>query len=65
MKNIGEKIKEARMNKGLTTKELAMKVGKTERTVRYWETGERQLSLQMADKVLKVLDMSLTIGKEN
>lgn len=65
MQNIGKEIREARKKQGMSSKELAEKVGVNERLVRYWETGERQLSLENADKILKALGVSLTIGKEN
>lgn len=39
-------------------------IGCTQRAFRYWELGERRISIDTADKALKVLGVSAVIGAE-
>lgn len=51
-------MKEQKMSK----RELAEKIGCTTRHIYYWQNGERSISIDMADKALKVLGVSCTLG---
>lgn len=44
--------------------DLAEKAGVTERAVYYWERGEKNMSIESADKVFKALEVSITIGSK-
>lgn len=61
---IGKLIQEERERRGLSYNQLAIKVGCTGRAISYWETGQRVPSIEMADKVLAALDITLQIGKK-
>lgn len=39
-------------------------IGCTQRAFQYWERGDRRISLDTADKALKVLGVSAVIGAE-
>lgn len=60
---IGKIIKEQRLKNNISISNLAKKIGCTERAIFYWESGERSISLENADKILKELNITLTIGK--
>ena len=62
--DFGAILKEERINKGLSIRELAEKAGVTERAVYYWECGEKNMSIERADKVFKALGVSITIGSK-
>ena len=62
--DFGAILKEERINKGLSIRELAEKAGVTERAVYYWERGEKNMSIESADKVFKALEVSITIGSK-
>ena len=63
MIKFGEIIKEARLSQGMSIWELAQKSDIQPNTIRYWESGERNPTLDNAERVLEALNMSLTIGK--
>ena len=48
----------------ISKKEFAEMIGCTTRTLNYWLKGERGISVDMADAVLRKLGMTYTIGKE-
>ncbi|MGF6376882.1 DNA-binding transcriptional regulator YiaG [Clostridiales Family XIII bacterium PM5-7] len=56
-------VKEKREDLELTRADLARMLGCTTRIVRYWENGERGMSIDMADKALRLLGISYTLGK--
>ncbi|MBC5712353.1 helix-turn-helix transcriptional regulator [Hungatella sp. L12] len=60
--NIGEYLREQRIGKGISHEKLAKAAGVSKRSLIYWEQGEKDISLDNADKVLKALNASLTIG---
>ena len=62
--NYGNIIKNARQKQGMTQKDLAEAVGVTTRAIIYWETGQRKINLESADKIFKALHMSMKIGEE-
>lgn len=52
----------SRKQKGFSQSELAKKSGFTKRAIQYWEKGEKSISLENADKLLKALGVQITIG---
>lgn len=62
MLSFGDILKQEREKQGISQRELAKKIDCTGRAVGYWETGIKTPSLVLADKALKVLGVSLTIG---
>lgn len=40
--DLAQRITEARLDLGLSKTEFAARLGVSERTIRYWETGKRQ-----------------------
>ncbi len=59
MYNITSVLQIARSTKGLTQKQVADQVGITVRTYQRYEYNERNLSLEMAAKIAKILEISL------
>lgn len=64
MFGFGKLIQEKRKEQNLTKKALARLAGCTDTAIGHWETGKRKPSLEMADKILKALGESMTIGTE-
>lgn len=58
--NIGEVIKEKRLEKGLSQKQLAMLVGCAEITIRQYENGSREPRFKSLEKIAEQLG---TTGK--
>jgi DNA-binding XRE family transcriptional regulator len=58
-KNLGEKIRKARMDRGLMVKELADIIGVTEDTIINWELRNIKPRGENAKKVCAFLDSSL------
>jgi transcriptional regulator with XRE-family HTH domain len=54
----------SRKQKGFSQSELAKKSGFTKRAIQYWEKGEKSISLENADKLLKALGVQITIGTQ-
>lgn len=48
----------------ISKKEFAETIGCTVRTLNYWLRGERGISVDMADAVLRRLGITYTIGKD-
>lgn len=63
--NICLMIATERTNANLSTKKLAELVGCSSRAIEYWESGKRNISLENADKIFKVLGKTVTIGAKN
>jgi repressor LexA len=61
---VGQKIREARLEKGLTQKELAERLGVVKSVISEYEKGNQNLTIETLDKVASVLGLSFTIGKE-
>lgn len=59
---IQQKIREERIKQGISIRKLAKMVGCTDRAIVYWEKGEREITVNMADKLLKALGISMDIG---
>lgn len=60
--NIGEIIEKERKKQNISKTELAKISGCTTRSIDYWESGERKITLENADKILKALKVGFTIG---
>lgn len=60
--NIGEYLREQRIGQGISHEKLAKSAGVSKRSLIYWEQGAKEISLDNADRVLKALNVSLTIG---
>ena len=58
--DLGDKIKAARTQKGITQKELAEKTGLTERTIQRLENNHSNPSPYSLEKIEKVLNISLS-----
>lgn len=56
--NIGEKIKQTRLDRNMTQKELAEKLEVYPKDVCRWEKGERTPSLEKFADICRVLDAS-------
>lgn len=63
MVDIGTLIKEERKKQGITIAELAKKAQVTRRAIYYWESGERGITVDCADRILKVLNISVLLGE--
>ena len=58
----GEILKGARVKSRLTNKEFAAKLKTSTAVIWRWEKGFHVPTIEMADKVLKALGMTMTIG---
>lgn len=54
-----EKIKELRMNRGISQKKLADAIGVAQSSVNYWEKGQRTPSVDAAQKLADYFNVSL------
>lgn len=61
---IGKIIQEERIKQKLTRKQLATMAGCTSRAISYWEIGQQDISVKMADEVLKALGVTFNLGKK-
>lgn len=59
---IQQKIREERIKQRISMRRLAQMAGCTDRAIAYWEKGEKEITVNMADKILKVLGISMNIG---
>lgn len=59
LKLIGEAIRQRRLTKGMSIKELAEKVAVSERTISRAENGETNLRITIFLKIRRVLDVRL------
>lgn len=64
LNNINDLIRDTRIKKGLSMQKLADLSGVSKRTIVYWERQGREISIQNADKVCKVLGIKYVIGAE-
>ena len=63
-KEIINLLKAEREKRGMSYKDFGMLIGSTGRAVSYWEAGKRVITLDKADRALRVLQKSVTLGKE-
>ena len=61
---IQQKIREERVRQGISVRKFAKMMGCTPRSVSLWDAEERAITVEMADKALKALGVSVVIGKE-
>ena len=59
--NIGDRIKEQRLLKGLTQKQLAEKLNVKQTAVSYWESGKREPDLDTIKKICAVLGITYMV----
>ena len=59
MNKFSERVRELRMEKEMTRKEFAEKLGVLQRNISYWELGQRECSFDMLIKISDVLDVSV------
>lgn len=68
MENLSKKILyivlDEQKRQGIDTRELAQKMDCSYRAIVYWKKGERNISLQMAEKVLDALGYEIKIYKK-
>ena len=62
-KDFGEWLKAKRKAQKLTQRELAEKCGICRECICWWENGKNSPTLENADKLVKALGTSLTIGE--
>ena len=58
MDSFGEKLKELRIEKGLTQKELAQELGNAQSAIFYWETDKQEPTISALKKICKFFDVS-------
>lgn len=63
--NYGKILKNERQKLGMSVEQFAQMTGITKRAIYYWESGERIMSIENADKVFKALGVSVVIGKDS
>jgi len=56
--NIGEKIKELRLERGLSQLKLAKLIGVSQKAIDYWERGVNEPKVSYIIKLVKVFDLS-------
>ena len=61
--DLGDKIKAARTEKGITQKELAEKTGRTERTIQRIENHEVEPSIYSLNKISEILSFDFKTEK--
>ena len=54
---VGQKIREVRLQKGISQTELALTMGTTKTAISYWENGERALRLDSYFKLAQALEV--------
>lgn len=60
-----EIIKKEKQKEKITNVDLAKQIGCTTQAIRNWLNGKRKISLENADKILKILGANMLIGKDN
>ena len=58
MENFGEKLKELRLEKGLTQKQLAQEIGNAQSAIVYWETNKQEPTISALKKLCKYFEVS-------
>jgi transcriptional regulator with XRE-family HTH domain len=59
---VGQQIREARKAKGMTQDDLAQKLGVGKPTISKYETGDVNASLEMLDRIAKVLGLEIDLS---
>ena len=63
-KRLSQIIRKAREEQGLTLKQLSEKSGFTVRAIQYWESSAKNITLENTDRLLKALNIKITIGRQ-
>lgn len=63
-KEIIEIILKERKKQEIPKEVLASEIGCSTRLINYWERGERGISIDMADRTMKFLGITCTIGEK-
>ncbi|MDE6059130.1 MAG: helix-turn-helix domain-containing protein [Clostridia bacterium] len=58
MKDLGQKLKDLRLEKGLTQAEVSKKLGLTRTAIANYELGIREPSLEILKKICKFFEVS-------
>ncbi len=58
MIDFGEKIKELRLSKNLTQKQLAEKIGQAQSTIFYWEQDKQEPTISALKKLCEFFEVS-------
>lgn len=58
-KEIGEAMTNARIKSGLSRSEIARRIGVSNVTVYYWETGRNPITIDKLDAFCKVLNIDM------
>lgn len=59
MENLSKNLKKYRENAGLSSEELAEKLGVNKRYIDYMERGDKTPSLKLAKRISEILNVSL------
>ena len=58
MENFGERLKELRLEKGLTQKQLANEIGTTQSAIVYWESNKQEPTISTLKKLCRFFNVS-------
>lgn len=61
--DFGKYLKEERIKQGKSQRQLAEEAGVTKRAIAYWESGEKKMNIDSAEKVFKALHVTVLIGE--
>lgn len=67
MNKFKERIRELRIEKGVSRRELALALFVSERLISYWENGERECDFDMLMKIANYFEVSVDylLGRTN
>lgn len=67
MNKFSERVKELRIEKGLTRKQLAEQLFVSERLISFWENGQRECNFDMLIKIADIFNTSIDylLGKSS
>lgn len=57
-KQIGDKLKEARENSGLSLREVAELIGKNHSTIHSYETGRNAINVDVMDEICRIYNVN-------
>lgn len=60
--DLGKFLKAKRIESGKSQQRLAEEAGVTKRSISYWESGEKKMSVDSADRVFRALGITIIIG---
>ncbi len=58
MKTFGSRLKELRLERGLTQNQLAQKIGSAQSAVYYWEADKQEPSISTLKKICELFEVS-------